>query len=316
MRLLIAVLLLFSAPLTSLQKEDIPIQKYSKNRKDKREGTLAICTIFRDEGKHLLEWIEYHRLVGVTHFYLYNNCSQDNYLEVLKPYIDRGIVELFNVPFDSYQYNDGALTHNFVQVCCYNHAIQLARNYNKWLAIIDADEFICPVADENLIQALKRYDYSGGVVVYWQYYGTSNVWDLAPGELLIEKLLFKAPNNGGNGLFKSIVKPALAECVDPHWCKMLDQKYSLVLPNHKGFSHTPNFSSLPIDIIRINHYVCRTESWYYNVKKPRRERWGDVPTLEQERARLDGFNAEYDPIMMKFVPRLKKRLQKLIENSK
>lgn len=299
-----------TSPVCAITKEDVVITKCKKNRTGKRKCKVALCAIFRDEGPYLKEWIEYHRLVGVSHFYLYNNCSQDNYLQILQPYIDKGIVELFDVPVDSYAYYDGAATHNFVQVRCYNHAIKTARSYNSWLAIIDTDEFICPVIDSSLPKALERYNDAGGVVVYWQFYGTSHVWDLAPGDLLIEKLVNKAPNNGGNGLFKSIVKPELAVCVDAHWSRMIDDRIPLVMPNHQRFNHSPNFSSLPIDVIRINHYTYRTESWYYNVKKKRRAQWGDNPSPDEERARMDLYNSEYDPVMLKFVPKLKKRMRK------
>lgn len=304
------LILLFSTALEAITKEDVPILPCAINRADHRKGDVALCAIFRDEADYLVEWIEYHRLVGVSHFYLYNNFSHDRFWEVLKPYVDRGIVELYDVPFDSYSYNDGAATHNFVQVCCYNHAIQLARSYNTWLAIIDSDEFICPVVDSDLSKALARYAYAGGLAVYWQIYGTSNVWELAPGELLIEKLLLKAPNPN-NGLFKSIVRPEFAVCHDPHWSRMENDNILMVLPNHQRFSHTPNFTALPIDIIRINHYTFRTESFYQSVKKPRRARWGDVPSEREERARIDACNVECDPVMLRFVPELKKRMKKI-----
>ncbi len=287
---------------------DVPINPCVINRNDKRKGELAICAVFKNEAPYLKEWIEFHRLVGVSHFYLYNNLSSDNFwTETLKPYVDLGIVELFDVPFDSSVYLDGAKTHNVVQVACYTHAINLASYKNNWLAIIDVDEFICPVQDTSLIKILKEYDYAGGLVVYWQIYGTSNIWDLSQGELLIEKLLLKQPE-GKSALFKSIVKPHLVKkCVDPHWTTV--EGASLVIPNHSSFSHTPNFSVLPIDVIRINHYTYRTLSFYENIKKPRRNSWGDVPTPEQEKQRLDYANSVYDPIMLRFVPALKKQMQ-------
>lgn len=37
---------------------------------------LAFCAIFWDEAKILLEWLAYHRSVGVDHFFLYNHESQ------------------------------------------------------------------------------------------------------------------------------------------------------------------------------------------------------------------------------------------------
>ena len=195
-----------------------------------------------------------------------------------------------------------------MQVCCYNHAIELARKSNAWLAIIDGElEFICPVIDDTLLAALSRYKEAGGIMVYWQIYGTSNVWDLLPGELMIEKLLQREPNNGGNGLFKSIVRPRYAKCLDPHWT-IVNDDLPMVMPNHGRFRHEAQHSLLPVDVIRINHYTYRTESYFYGVKKQRRARWGYRPSPEQERAGLDHANAVYDPVMLKFVKKLKERM--------
>ena len=55
---------------------------------------ISIISQFRDEAKYLKEWIEFHLLVGVDDFYLTNHLSVDNYLEVLQPYIDKGIVKI------------------------------------------------------------------------------------------------------------------------------------------------------------------------------------------------------------------------------
>src|SRR5262245_48829439 len=62
---------------------------------------LSFCMIFQNDAPYLKEWIEFHRLVGGQHFYLYNNLSTDNYQEVLAPYIREGIVELIDWPFPS-----------------------------------------------------------------------------------------------------------------------------------------------------------------------------------------------------------------------
>lgn len=303
--ILIALFTLAAPYAEAVTAADVAIHTHPSNHKDKRKGKLAICAIFQNESSYLKEWIEYHRLVGVSHFYLYNNRSNDNYWEVLKPYVEQGIVELFDVPFDSTLYHDAAKTHNFVQVHCYNHAIKLARKYNMWLAIIDTDEFICPVVDGTVTKALDRYSYAGGLVVYWEIYGTSNVWDIKPGELLIEKLLYKEPH--GNGFFKCIVRPEHAVCQNPHWTKTTDS-LAKVTPNHQRFDKNPDHTKLPIDILRINHYTYRTLSFYEMVKKPRRSQWGFNPSPELERSILDNANSTYDPVMLQFVPALKKRM--------
>lgn len=305
---MLVALIAFTASIVALTDEEVPINPYSKNCEGSRKCSIAVCAIFKDEGPYLKEWIEYYQLIGVKRFYLYNNCSKDNYLEVLQPYIEKGIVQLFDVPFDSTPYRDLAKTHNFVQVRCYNHAISLARRINKWLAIIDTDEFICPVKDKSLLTMLKRYDYAPGLVVYWQIYGTSDVWDLLPNELMIEKLLNKFPENyGSNFLVKSIVQPKYATCKNPHTCNY--KKGHAVNTSHSRYSHTPKFTSPPVDIVRINHYTYRTLSFYFNVKKPRRSEWGFNPSPEMELDFLREGNSVYDPVMMKFVPQLKERMQ-------
>jgi hypothetical protein len=55
---------------------------------------LSVCAIFRNEGPYLREWIEFHRLQGVDHFYLYDNLSTDDGPEILAPYVETGIVTL------------------------------------------------------------------------------------------------------------------------------------------------------------------------------------------------------------------------------
>ncbi|VFM99178.1 MAG: Glycosyltransferase family 92 [Candidatus Kentron sp. G] len=36
---------------------------------------LVFATNFKDENTYLREWLEYHLLVGVEHFYLYDQCN-------------------------------------------------------------------------------------------------------------------------------------------------------------------------------------------------------------------------------------------------
>ena len=49
---------------------------------------------FVDESNYLREWIEFHLMVGVDRFVLYDNGSEDNSREILDPYVAGGIVTL------------------------------------------------------------------------------------------------------------------------------------------------------------------------------------------------------------------------------
>lgn len=310
-RLLTLIVLCFSTiDLNAITPKDVVITPHEKNRKDKRKGKVAICAMFQNEATFLKEWIEYHRLIGVSHFYLYNNNSTDGYLAVLKPYLEEGIVELFNVPFDSTVFRDFAKTHNTVQICCYDHAIAMSAKANTWLAIIDSDEFIALASSIDLPTFLKRYKMVGGVVAYWQVYGTSNVWDILPGELMLEKLVNKFPQDyDENWQFKSIVRPKYARCHSPHSCRFSDDRVA-VTQDFKRFKHGKPYPHIPVDKIRINHYTFRTEKFYNEVKKPRRAIWGYVPSPELEKDRMNLSNSVHDPIMLRHVSELKKRMFK------
>ena len=59
---------------------------------------LSVCAMYQNEASYLQEWIEFHRLVGVERFFLYDNNSTDDHLDVLTPYIEEGTVVLHDWP--------------------------------------------------------------------------------------------------------------------------------------------------------------------------------------------------------------------------
>ena len=79
---------------TLLPKCEKVCETFYKNNK----VYLSITAVLQNEAPYIKEWIEYHRLVGVERFYIYDNESTDNVKEILKPYIDLGIVCYHYVP--------------------------------------------------------------------------------------------------------------------------------------------------------------------------------------------------------------------------
>jgi len=232
----------------------------SRSRQSKEmaayEYKFAICTMFKNEAEWLREWLAYHyHILKAEHFYLYNNDSTDNFMEVLEPYIQAGIVEVFDWTsskeehalrgydesvFVPYQY--GAFTD-----CMRKQALHKA----KWVAVIDVDEFIVPVKGVPAFHArLEEAAQSdpdkkiGALVLNWVIFGTSEVWNLLPGELLIEKLLSRAPLDfEWNKLTKTIYRPEAVSVCAVHNSKL-----------NYGFFH----KYLDPGEYRIQHYWTRT----------------------------------------------------------
>ena len=126
---------------------------------------VSICLIFKDEAPFLKEWIEYHLLIGVDHFYLFNNNSTDNYKEILAPYQDKGIITLIEWP------------KLYSQSEAYKYCHKIASRETQWLGFIDIDEFVnLNVLFGNDIKLLlNKYNSYPGINLYWRIFGTSGL---------------------------------------------------------------------------------------------------------------------------------------------
>jgi hypothetical protein len=47
---------------------------------------IAVCALFKDEAPYLLEWLAFHRMIGVDLFVLYDNGSSDGGADLVRGY--------------------------------------------------------------------------------------------------------------------------------------------------------------------------------------------------------------------------------------
>jgi len=263
---------------------------------------LAMAAIFRNEGPYLREWLEFHRLIGVEKFYLFNNLSTDDFALVLQPYVDDGIVELIDWPVES----TSVAQWNSIQCTVYNTAARLALGRTKWLAFLDIDEFLVPLVESNLKRVLVEYEPYGGLCANWRLFGTSGIRAVGQGDLLIENLTRSAAaDHPDHSYVKSIIQPdRVAQCTDPHFW-MYKEPFGQVTPEGLPFigSLSPSKKS---DKIRINHYRLRDELGYEMSKRKRYSVWQYGNGLDQKYC--DELNQVEDRAILRFVPELKARL--------
>lgn len=143
-----------------LYRTAVRFNRPAKSGEAKLYGVSA-CAIFRNEAPYLREWIEMNRIAGIEHFYLYNNFSDDNYLEVLRPYIDGGVVTLTEWPVE------------MGQLPSFEHFWKHFRSQTQWVTFIDLDEFYCPYYVGTLSEWLAGFKNQPSVVVYWKMFGSS-----------------------------------------------------------------------------------------------------------------------------------------------
>lgn len=142
----------------------------------KKKYNICICAIFRNEAPYLKEWIEFHKIVGVEHFYLYNNFSDDNYKEVLLPYVEDGTLDLKEWP-----YKQG-------QMQAYQDCITKYSGQTKWIGFIDLDEFVVPIKYNSIYEFLRKFEKNRpSVLLYWRLFGTSGKMDRDRNTLITEE---------------------------------------------------------------------------------------------------------------------------------
>ncbi len=238
---------------------------------------LSICAIFKDEAPYLPEWIEFHRLVGVEHFFLYDNLSADGARNVVEPWVRAGVVSISECSIPLSQGGQG---------WAYADALARARGRTRWLAFIDLDEFLFSPGPTLLADVLRDYEEHAGVVVNWQVYGSSGL-TAKPDGLVIESFLKRARTQWvRNRRIKSIVDPTrAARPVGPHFFEYADAALAVTESHEpvrvisvdqrarrmrRGLSRLPLIETDPYAIressvkqvsvgrLRLNHYAVRS----------------------------------------------------------
>lgn len=127
---------------------------------------FSVAAMFRNESWNLKEWIEHYKLHGADHIYLIDDFSDDNYLEILQPYIDSGYVTLF--------LNDNDRRYIGRQIDITNRYLLPIKNETHWIANVDLDEFLYSPQYVNLKELLVQYENYGTLVTNWVWFNSSD----------------------------------------------------------------------------------------------------------------------------------------------
>lgn len=146
------------------------LKRAIKGHTEPPQHYLAVCAIAKNEGQYFKEWLDWHMAQGVDKFYIYDNSSEDDTATVLKPYVDKGIVEYINWPGVA------------MQLPAYDDCLERHRFDSRWIAFIDLDEFIVPVKYGTLREFLQDAEQYSAVEINWLIYGSGGAKEHEPGE--------------------------------------------------------------------------------------------------------------------------------------
>ncbi len=224
---------------------------YRKQKFDKKYY-VSVCAIFKNEGKYLREWIEYHLTAGIEHFYLYNNFSDDNYKKVLAPYVKEGIVTLTDWPVEHGQRS------------AYNDCVAKYSDESNWIGFIDLDEYVCPVQWNSIKDWLKNYERYPLVSAFWRMFGSAGIMEEDRSKTLIEQFTVCSDIISSSKMFLNTHwSKRIKDFHLSHYCRF--NIWGKLAPDNAFLFFMPG-SSRKKAKVQINHYYSKSAEYWAKKK--------------------------------------------------
>lgn len=262
-------------------RNSFKLRREIKRNPIKPEHYLAVVVIAKDEGPYFKEWLDWHISKGVEKFYVYDNESSDETKEVLRPYIEKGIVD--------YTYFPGYR----MQMAAYDDCLKKHRYDTRWLAVIDMDEFIVPLKDGSIPEYLRKLEKYPVVEINWLCYGSGGEKEKRPGGVMERFKKHAVSENELNCHVKSIIDPRrVYGMIGCHEAARINGKAA---DSHGDSVRIPWRKRKPQhDVIKINHYAVRSYEEFME-KRNRGRASGPTTSLDDSYFRVFDVNDIEDP---------------------
>lgn len=232
---------------------------------------LCIYTIFQNEARFLKEWLDLHMREGIEHFFLVDHGSSDDWLPVVRPYIDRGIVTVKSL-------GTSAGSNDRLRM---EHA-DFALDATEWLLVQDIDEFTFSVQEKSIAEFLRGLPADvHQVAVPWVLFGTGGN-DTQPPHVVptctrSEDLRLRATLDDSvrPWTVKSILRPRYLRHMRVHVHDVVGRTVvaNSTLDEVRSKFFIPNRLAADDSMLILqNHYVFRSKE-FYKIKMARSGYW-------------------------------------------
>jgi Glycosyl transferase family 2 len=270
---------------------------------------VALIAPVKQETPHLLEWIAYHRALGVEAFVLGDNGGSDHTSELLQALDAAGLVMrldwqgeiAFQLRFDI-------------------DAIQRMCGLADVCSITDADEFLRPLGGRQNISAAIAEIFArpevSAAALGWATYGSSGRIEPGVG-LVTERFTHRAPDDHvSHRVVKTIVRPErLAGMVNPHQVRLTSGEYVDDCGNPVRWSRIPAaVKSSSWNSLRVDHFVTKSRREFETkVKRGRSDAAPGVADRNEAFFVSRDRNETFDPMPADFVDRTKREMTQMRE---
>ena len=226
----------------------------------------VIVGCMKNEAPYILEWVAYHRAIGVDTFLIYTNDCTDGTDEILGRLQDMGILQ--------HRKNDN-WKGNSPQQYALNQALKEPVIQNAdWIIHIDVDEFInVRTGNGTLDDLFAAVPDATNIAMTWRLFGHNGVTRLSD-EFVIEQFDTCAPKYcpkphtvwGFKTMFRNIGAYAKISCHRPNKLEeAFENKVKWVNgsgkdmtrdASHNGWRSSKN--NIGYDLLQLNHYALRS----------------------------------------------------------
>ncbi|KPP88722.1 MAG: Glycosyl transferase family 2 [Rhodobacteraceae bacterium HLUCCO07] len=279
----------------------------------------VIVGCMKNEAPYILEWVAYHRAIGVDNFLIYTNDCTDGTAEILDRLQEMGVLQ---------HRNNDIWKGNSPQQYALNQALKedVIRNA-EWIIHIDVDEFInVRCGNGTLSDFFERVPEATNVAMTWRLFGHNGVTRLSD-TFVVEQFDTCAPKFcpkphtvwGFKTMFRNIGAYEKISCHRPN---KLDEtlRSRVKWVNGSGHDMTAEVAdngwrnskkSVGYDLLQLNHYALRSaESFLIKRQRGRalhvdrsiginywiRMDWSDFRDITIKR-NIPRLRAEYDRLM-------------------
>lgn len=242
---------------------------------------LTLGTVWKNENSYALDFIKYHRYIGVDHFVIFDR----EYNELKELTKDMDYVEVIHFP---------DIPEN-IHMEGFGQLIKINKSKTKWLACIDADQAIVPVKTNDVKEILKDYEDFACLQINWKTFGSSHHIKREAGSLY-ERFLLRAKDDCiYNAHTQFICQPDRAlgfMTPEPHYPHLRNNEIQ-VNTNKEEIDinkvvelnpYTPlSFNVPPLhDTLWVAHYTNKSkEEWEQKNNKGRADIFGTTIPYEQ-----------------------------------
>lgn len=228
-------------------------------------------TCMKNEGPFILEWVAYHKSIGIDHFLIYTNDCEDGTVEIL----DR-LQELGHVTHRDNTRKEGQRPAH--QVRAYRKARKDPVYLDAdWVMVMDADEFLNVHVGDRTIQALTAAAPDANAIsLTWRVFGNNGLDEVKRG-FITQKLRRAAPAFCPDPFqawgMKTLHRTHAVDLIGCHRPKSVpeDDWDSLHWVNAAGRPMQKSYytrdwrmtrTSYSYELAQMNHYAVRTRNSY------------------------------------------------------